>query len=386
MSLNNLFIFNSKSKQISPVTNALRTVFWFIFFLILLDTILNLLFPYPSDPLDVSPSQLSRYFDYGRSVEAKVRRQIGPTDQTSSPLSRAGWLNSDERKTLPTQPDSGSTLLLATYGMSFSSQVSEAVKEIDPHVSLRLIAGPTAPPNFSFTAYNLDRKKHNADVVILGVLASSLSGMDAITGMNWNPDVPPSYTFPKYYIKDGNLKSISPEINSLEELRKALKDKQKWQKFVAQMSTYDRFFNSFIFTHNVLDHSSMIRLIRRGWQQKHIESITNKIHTAKGFNPKWDQIPVLKAIIKEFTNTAKADGRVPIVLLLNDQKYDDHLFKILQTTLEENNIIYVSSHKIAPATNLKNFVGDGHFTKEANLKIAQEVLNVINKNLAKPIL
>ena len=383
MHLNNLFIFNSKSKPLHPIANAIKTAFWFIIFLIILDVAFNLLFPYPSDPLNISPSQMSLFFDYGRSVEAKVQRQIGPTDDTSSPLSRAGWLISDETNTLPTHPDSGSNLLLATYGMSFSNQVSEAVQAIDPRITLRIVAGPAAPPNFAFTAYNLDRKKHKASVVMLAILASSLPAMDAISGMNWNPEVPPPYTFPKYCVKNEKLQAIWPEIKSLKELREAFKNEQKWHKFVVQMSIHDRFFNSFIFTHNFLDNSALIRLVRRGWQQSYLGNVIQEIHTNKGFNPVWNQIPVLQAMIKEFTITAKLDGKVPIILLLNDRKYGDHLFKILQVTLEKENIPYVSTHNIVPANNLKNFLGDGHFTKEANSKIASEVLKIINQNLVR---
>jgi len=326
---------------------------------------------------------MSLFFDYGRSVEAKVQRQIGPTDETSSPLSKAGWLISDEINTLPTHPAPGSNLLLATYGMSFSNQVSEAVQAIEPRITLRLVAGPAAPPNFVFTAYNLDRKKHKANVVMLGILASSLPAMDAISGMNWTPEVPPPYTFPKYHLKNEKLHAIWPEIKSLKELREAFKDQKKWHDFVTQMSIHDRFFNSFIFTHNFLDNSALIRLIRRGWQQTYLSEITAQIHTTKGFNPAWDQIPVLKSIITEFNNTARLDGRLPIVLLLNDRKYEDHLFKILEETLKKEQIPYVSTHNIVPVTNLKNFMGDGHFTKEANAKIAPEVLKIINQSLAR---
>lgn len=383
MHLNNLFIFNSKSKSLHPIANAIKTAFWFIIFLIILDVTFNLLFPYPSDPLNVSPPQMSLFFDYGRSVEAKVQRQIGPTDETSSPLSKAGWLISDEINTLPTHPAPGSNLLLATYGMSFSNQVSEAVQAIDPRITLRLVAGPGSPPNFTFTAYKLDRQKHNADVVMLGILASSVRAMDSISGMNWGPEVPAPYTFPKYYLKDDKLQAIWPEIKSLEELRLALYDRKKWKDFVTQMSINDRFFNSFIFTHNFLDYSALMRLIRRGWQQTYLSEITAQIHTTKGFNPTWDQIPVLKSIITEFNNTARLDGRLPIVLLLNDRKYEDHLFKILEETLKKEQIPYVSTHNIVPGTNLKNFMGDGHFTKEANAKIAPEVLKIINQSLAR---
>ena len=88
-------------------------------------------------------------------------------------------------------------------------------------------------------------------------------------------------------------------------------------------------------------------------------------------------------MVDEFATTAKQDGKLPIVLLLNDQGYEDHLFQALKTTLTEKSIPFVSTHNIAPATDRRNFIGDGHFTKEANKLIAQQVLNIINKDLDK---
>ena len=105
-------------------------------------------------------------------------------------------------------------MLVATYGMSFSNNVSRAMKTIDPRITLRLIAGPSAPPNYSFAAYNLDRGQHKADVVILGILASSVPGMSSITGMTWGSEVPAPFTFPKYVAKDRKLQAIWPKIQS----------------------------------------------------------------------------------------------------------------------------------------------------------------------------
>ena len=63
--------------------------------------------------------------------------------------------------------------------MSFTNDVGKAMQQIEPQITIRKIDGPTAPPNHSFTAYSLDRKNHDADVVIWGILASSVQGLDA---------------------------------------------------------------------------------------------------------------------------------------------------------------------------------------------------------------
>jgi hypothetical protein len=40
----------------------------------------------------------------------------------------------------------------------------------------------------------------------------------------------------------------------------------------------------------------------------------------------------------------------------------------------------VSTHAIAPSSDLSNFVGDGHFSDASNHRIAQALLNLINQH------
>ncbi|MGB3510007.1 MAG: hypothetical protein WBA93_12340, partial [Microcoleaceae cyanobacterium] len=102
------------------------------------------------------------------------------------------------------------------------------------------------------------------------------------------------------------------------------------------------------------------------------------------FNEELEEITALKLIVKEFAVTAKQDGKLPIVLLFNVQGYDDHLYQLLRQTLAENSIPFVSTHNIVPATDIRNFIGDGHFTKSANKLIAAEVLKLMNQRLNRP--
>jgi hypothetical protein len=85
-------------------------------------------------------------------------------------------------------------------------------------------------------------------------------------------------------------------------------------------------------------------------------------------------------MVSDFAATARQDGKFPIVVVLNDKGYEDHLIQVLLPRLGQEAIPYVSTHAIAPASNLSNFVGDGHFTQSANQRIAT-VLTVINPSL-----
>jgi hypothetical protein len=346
--------------------------------LVALDIAINLLFPYPTDPLNTSPGAMNLYFDYGRSIEGKVSRQMGATDDTTAPIARAGWLDARMGEAEATRPAAGKTLLVAIYGMSFAEHVGQSMAKLDPNITLRIIGGPSAPPNFSFAAYEADRGHHQADVAILGILASSVKGMGAMTGMTWGAEVPAPYTFPKYKLENGHLAAIQPEVRSLAELRTTLSQPQQRDAYVDQLQANDQFFDSFVFDKNILDNSAIVRMIRRAWAKSHQDNITSQIHTPAGFNPNWEQAPVLKRMVEEFAATAEQDGKLPIVLLFNDQGYDDHLYRLLKPTLERHQIPFVSSHEVAPATDRSNFVGDGHFTPAVDQRLAEKVLAVVN--------
>jgi hypothetical protein len=367
-----------KSKQIRK---AFVTGLWIVFFLFVFDVSINFRFPYPSDPRVTSPGRLNLYFEYGRSVEGKLARMIGSTDELSSPIAQAGWLDPElwKKLNIPTNRAPGEDLLVAIYGMSFSNQVGEAMKEMDAKIGLRLVAGPAAPPNYAFAAYNLDRGKHQADVAILGILASSVKALRTISGLTWFFEAPAPYTYPRYFVEDGKLKTIWPKVLSLAQFRAVIQDKQQWQEFVTQIRENDQFFNSFLFKRNWLDNSAIVRLIRRAYAQRHQAIITNQIHSSAGFNADID-IPVLSAIVTDFAATARSDGKWPIVLLISDRGYEDHLFQALSPTLEGASIPYLSTHNIAPATDIRNFVGDGHFTESANKLIAKAVLKLIHEH------
>jgi hypothetical protein len=385
----------SKSQALSlrshtTVSSIVKTGIYTLLSLVALDVAIGVLFRYPTDPLNTNPGNLNLYFDYGRSLESKVFRQLGKTDEQSALIAQAGWLN-DAGKGEPTQPQAGSDILVALYGMSFSSHVGDALQKLDPKITTRMIAAPYAPPNHSFAAYQRDRSalpargrsQHSAKVVILGILASGVQGLDSMTGLTLGGEVPAPYTFPQYDIVNGQLQPVLPQIQTLTQLRAARDNPQQWQAFVDQLAERDRFYNPLTFQHNFIDQSAILRIARRSWAKQYRDQVSQSIHTPAGFNPQWRQIPVLQKMVEEFAAEAKQDGALPIVLLIQDQGYDDHLYKILQPTLEQTGITAVSTHTIASATDRQNFVPDGHFTTTANQRIATKVLEVINQRLGR---
>ncbi len=103
-----------------------------------------------------------------------------------------------------------------------------------------------------------------------------------------------------------------------------------------------------------------------------------RIHSPKGFDLGSEEIRPLQLMVSSFASTTRQDRNLPVVLLIQDRGYRDHLYMAVQETLEQDAIPSVSTHSIVPNTDPKNFIADGHFTPEANRKIAQAVLEKIN--------
>lgn len=345
---------------------------WALLFLGVIDVTVNRLLRYPTGPnAAMTASRFQTYFEYGRSLEGKINTMVGPTDAETSLVAQAGWLDPEQwkREQLPTGLSHGKQHLIAVYGQSFTLNVADRLAKLDPSMAVRGIGAPAGPPSYAYAAYTLDLGGHQADIVMLGLLASSVKGMTAMNGMTWQFEGPAPYTYPRYIPEDGKLKEIQPVVQTLDQFRTARHNPAQWEAFVNQLRQSDRYYNDFFFRQNWLDNSTIVRLVRRSLAQQQQTAILNRIHSSQGFTDP-SILQVLSLMVQEFAQTAKADGKFPVVLLVHDKGYGDHLYQALQPVLEDKDIPYISTHAIAPATDISNFVSDGHFTDTANAKIA----------------
>jgi len=355
---------------------------WTVVCFAAIEIAINIAFKYPKEAHTTPPGFLTRYFDYGRSIEGKLSRMVGPDDASTDEVALAGWLDPETWNALPKVPETPDGVLIADYGMSFSFDVGRALQKVNPRYTLRCIGGPSAPASHSYAAFMLDRTRHQGRIAMLGLLASSVRGLVTLTGQTWAFESPYPYTYPRYRLTaDGKLDAAWPIITSIGGLRDAMGRPEKWEAYVQQLREDDAYYDPFLFRHNALDSSATVRLLRRGWGQRENQAVLDTIHTSRGFTKDTPAIPLLRAIVTQFAETARADGRLPIILLLNDQGYADHLYKSLEQTLRDGDIPFVSTHEMAPATDLTNFVPDGHFTDAAYHKIAERLESVIQERL-----
>ena len=383
MSHHNSSTSNSKTTGKARWGQIGKVSLWFLVTIAALDIVVNIAFPYPKLETGEKPGSLQQYFDYGRSVEAKVRRTVGQTDETTAPIGLAGWLDPDMWKEYPTKAEKTDGKLVAAYGMSFAHHIAEAYRELEPNVTLRKVGGPGAPLNHSYAAYIMDRERHEADVVMIGILASSVCCISTVSGTTSNFERPYPFSFPKYIMGENGPEPLWPPVLTLADLRSAMKNDAEWDLYIDFLSEHDPYYSTLLYHANLSDISPTLRMLRRAWFQHIHLAYLDQVHDHNGYNEEADFVPVLKALVIDFAKTAREDGRLPVIALIHNIGFDDHLYKILGDTLEQNDVPYISTHTIAPAADPANIIEGGHFTHEANLKFGKALQKLINENQKK---
>lgn len=359
---------------------ALIVTAWMALFLAAGDVVVNRLFPPPGDPRTPPKSQLHAYFNYGWSIESKLRRSIGPTDSVSAPLMMAGWVDREVERIHAEPAAPPGKLVVSCYGMSFSNHITTAMAELDPTLQLRLFGGPSASANHSYAIYQRDRGGPS-QVVILAVLGSSVKGLVTNNGATWMFEAPAPFTYPRYIPGESGLLAEWPMVRTLDELRASLADPAAWEAYVAQLRATDGFYNGFLFRRDLGDASTIVRMIRRAVAQRWQSARGARIHGPSGFAPDSPAVASLRGIVAEFAATARRDGKLPITLLIEDRGYGDHVERILEPVLKRDAIPFLSTHSICPDTDPRNFIADGHFAPAANARIGQALREVIRRGL-----
>lgn len=359
---------------------------WMFLWLACLDIGINLLFAFPS-PTQRPPNSLERYFDYGRSIQGKLSRTLSEPTPEGLKLLNAGWIDPQSWQTQPTTVEADDDLLVAIYGMSFAKDIGQALIKLDSQITLRNMSSPAAPPSHSFAKFMADTDKKNADVVVIGILASSVQRMRSVSGMSWSYESPTPYTYPYYTLtNEDKLVAVEPAIKTGDDFIQSFQAQdEQWKRFKQQMKQYDQPFDAFVFNRNMSDRSAIVRLIRRGWANRVRGQSQKGLYAPEtGFNPKASEIRTLKVMLSEFVRTAQAADQTPIILLINDQGYADALPTVLMPHLDSLEAQVLSTHSIASSSDPKNFIDDGHFTEEANQKIAKVLQPMVRAKTNAP--
>lgn len=366
----------NQSQSSHSTSRPLTVLFWTLVSIVVIDIAVGAMTRMPSDPR-VQPSSLQRYFDYGRSIESKLRAMVKPEDEKSGPIVIAGWIDSSCHRTIPKV---AGTLGISIFGNSFSGQLSASLKKLDPDVSLEEYLGPGAPPSHSYACFvkesSFGGDPHN--IQIIGITASSLPRMEQIWGVTTSFEYPQPFTFPRYRLgPDGSLISHEPSVRSSDDLRRILSDQARWDEWLAELKANDYFYVHELTVEDPADRSLIGRMVRRGFGQYVDRNRMAKLRGQDGKFVAPDIVNVLPKLIGNFAQLARQSGKRPIVVLFEEYGYDGVLMPLLGPELAHDRIEYIYSGDIVPANDLRNYASDGHFSPEANAKIATAVLKII---------
>lgn len=324
---------------------------------------------------------LVRYFDYGRSVPGKLEKWEA-TPGSFGNLYDVAWRSDIQAISsagfAQEAPDSGP--VLRSYGMSFVNNIISAALEQSPDVPWDNHAGPGAPPNFTYAVFQEDRaNRRPGDIVVLGILSSAIPAMYALSNRTFAFEQPAPFTYPVYWPSDTGLRQVEPLVNSANAQR-ALADTPAEQAWAGQLSAEDAFYSPVTFGAIWLDASPFARLVRRSLAKAHVNQTKSDILNSGDY----PYAEVLQRMIFEFARTARADGQIPIVLLIQSRNPADmDITAIARPVLEQEDVAYLATVDHFDPKDPSGFVTDGHYTAEVDALFGAAFLTLLPVDLGQ---
>jgi hypothetical protein len=344
------------------------------------DLLLQAAFPIPADPR-VQPSRPQTFFNYGRSIQGKLGSMIGRNDEGSAPIVRAGWIDTECAAEI-NLPPTGS-VGISIYGNSFAVELGEALESANSSVSVKLFGGPGAGPNHSYGCFvrESDGGRDHNPIQIIGITATSLPRMTSIWGATTSFEYPQPFTFSRYYLNEkGELAVHEPSVRSPADLRLIVSDHGAWRNWLSELEAEDYFYSPIFTIFQFADHSILLRMIRRSFGQAFLRQRTSELRDDMGNYTATDIKKVLPILLKHFARRAQSDWKRPIVVLFEEFGRDDALCRLLCQALQNDHIEYLTSSAVVSSADIRNFRRDGHFSKEANQKLAAALMRIIRQS------
>ncbi len=320
---------------------------------------------------------LVNYFEYGRSVPGKLEQWAANRSQPGN-LYEAAWRSDILALSAKyaTEQSAAADIVVRGYGMSFVNNILRKAQEIDPRLTLDLHSGPGAPPNFTYALFLDDAQyRQHGDVAVLGVLSSAVPAMAALSNRTWVFEQPAPFTYPVFDLAGDGLARAEPVVNSVHaELTIDAQPKLQaaWSQ---QLVEEDGFYTPLTFGAPWLDISPFARLVRRTLAINHIEQTKREI--LAGAYPYEE---VLRRMIVGFSDTARADGQIPVVMLVQSRDpADADLLAIAKPVLERDNIPYLATAELFDPRDGSGFLNDGHYRPEVDRQFGRAFLQLLER-------
>lgn len=321
---------------------------------------------------------LVTYFEYGRSVPGKLARWEDNPDPRGN-LYDAAWretLIEQSHEAFLAEPEEEGPVI-RSYGMSFVNNILRSAVELRPDLVWDGHSGPGAPPNFTYALFEEDRDNRKAgDVVILGILSSAVPAMAALSNRTWAFEQPAPFTYPVYWPDGEGLVPVEPLINSSEEERSLRADPAVARRWARQLAEDDAFYAWPTFGAPWLDVSPFARLVRRSLAISDVAKTEADILSGSPY----PYAEVLRRMIRSFSETARSDGQIPIVFLIQSRDPGDaDLLVALQSVLNEEEILYLATAMYFDPRDPSGFLPDGHYAPGVDRTFAEAFLEMLER-------
>ncbi|HEU4650508.1 MAG TPA: hypothetical protein VFS49_03750 [Croceibacterium sp.] len=357
-----------------------RRCAWVLAWLVALDIAASIAFAFPADPRDLSPSRWALYFDYGRSMEGRLRRGTRADPEQTAPITLSGWYR--PLVAVARQAKAPDGTVVHFYGMSHAVRLADALQATSATMTARSVGAPGATANWAFGAFRRDTGRHRGDVAVLALMSTTLPMITTMSPMTWNSSFAMPYTADRYRLRDGRLVVTRPPYDSFAGYVATFDDPARWAAAKRTFAANDPFFDPRLFDETVLDHSSLVRLLRRAWAQKRDREERAAALDETGFVANSEAVRLANGIVAEFAREARREGVVPVVYVVNNLGFGDHLFRALEPALRAGHIPVLNSAAVIDPRDAAWYLPDTHFTDEGDRRLARALERIIREQQA----
>lgn len=369
----------SSSRDPATPRRGLAVLLWTLVGLAAIDILVNFLFAYPDDPKASSATSAQLYFDYGRSIEGKLARITRADRDETAPITLAGWYEPlvaqqdrrDDRQTV------------SFYGMSHAMLLADAMARTSALHSPRKVGAPGATANWAFGAFLRDEERGRSKAAVLAIMSMTVPMITTMSAMTWNDAFPMPYTSDRFIISKDGFQVARPPFESFEDYVAHFEDSEKWISARSRIKAFDPMYDDLLVRRNVFDHSAIARLWRRAYAQRRDRLARERSIGRFGFENGSEEIALAREIVKRFAQVCRREGIIPVIYIVNNFGYSDHLYRALEPTLAGNDIPYVSSHDLVSPSDPRGYLPDTHFSRANDDRLAQAVDRVIEDRAAR---
>ena len=329
-------------------------------------------------------SRLAAIASNQQSLESRIRDgfdDAGTPKGGPGSLAFAGWADPTRSNYRWPEPAADGRLRVTVYGMSFSSDVGRALRELASDWTVRLIDAPSSTASHSLAMAEVDPEP--GDVAVLGILSSQVFKEGSMIGALISTGNLAPFTSPSMIENpDGSWTRTQPSIRSLDEFGRAIVARdERWRQFVAQMRTSDPLYSPFVFETSWLDHSFVAGLVRRAWDRS-VDDGAKADRLERRADGTSFASRVIDEVVDRFVAIARARGECPVIMVIRTFRDPEDVCASVVRACDRLGVAVLCTDTIVDWTDSSNFKPDLHYTDQACLTMAEALRSIAAESCA----